>query len=122
MDVMVNMAAKIVAVDGLALVCDFTTDSTIASIRWHGDALYGHITPAAGVTGGGDFRDPATAAPYVAAWRTAVQKRLDTNAADQTAEAAAYQKYLADEAAKAKALAAAAKAKALPAPAATAKK
>jgi hypothetical protein len=109
MQVNVNMTDKVVAVNGLALPCDFKIDPTLAALRWEGDALYGNMTPAAGQTGGGDFRDPSIIAPYVAAWRTALQTKLDAVTADATSEAAAYQKFLSDEkAAEAKRVAVAA--------------
>jgi hypothetical protein len=99
MNLVVNMAAKTVTIDGLALECDFPADESIATLRWHGETLYGHITMPAGSTGGGDYRDPAMVAPYVAAWRTALQKRLDALTADQASEATAFQKWTAEQAA-----------------------
>jgi hypothetical protein len=99
MNLVANPAAGLVTIDGLALQCDIAADSAIASIRWHGEALYGNIAPPPGVTGGGDFRDPALVAPYVAAWRAALQKRLDALIADQASEAAAFQKWAGEQSA-----------------------
>lgn len=102
MNLVVDLAAKTVTIDGLALQCDVPADASIATIRWHGEALYGHITPPAGVTGGGDFRDPALVAPYVAAFRAAAQKRLDALTADQASETDAFKQWTADQAAATK--------------------
>ena len=115
MQVTVIIADKTVAVDGLALACAVPADPAVASIRWHGDALYGNATPAPGQAGGGDFRDPAVIAPYVAAWRTALQGKLDAAAAAATAETAAYQTWLAEQKASDAQRAAAAAAAATPA-------
>ncbi len=107
MHLIVAMADGVVTIDGLPLACDFKRDASIASIRWHGEALYGHITPTDPI-GGGDFNDPAVIAPYVVAWRTALQQRLDAVAAATTAELAAFQKKQREDTALAKQLAGAA--------------
>jgi hypothetical protein len=97
MNLVAVIATKTVTIDGLALECDIAADPSIWAIRWHGEALYGHITPPSGVTGGGDFRDPSLVAPYVAAWCTALQKRLAAVDAAQVNEKDAFQKWSADQ-------------------------
>jgi hypothetical protein len=100
MNLVADIAAKTVTIDGLALHCDVPlVPAWIAVVRWHGETLYGHITPVPGTADGGDFRDPSLVAPYIAAWRATMQMRIDALAADQASEAAAFQKWIGDQAA-----------------------
>lgn len=94
MNIVVAVPDGRIVVDGLALRCEFASDAT-HSIRWNGAEGVGHVM---GGPNEGPFRDPAIIAPYVAAWRAAMQRLIAATEAAQGQEQAAYQAWLAAEA------------------------
>lgn len=95
MDVTVDVVDEgrmVVAIDGISLVCASPVEGHsewMRSMRWlGGEIALGHINGGPAST---SFRDPAVIAPYVAAWRAEMDRRLAAIDAAQAAELAAYQ-------------------------------
>lgn len=85
---------RTIVVDGLALKCEFSAPEGVQSITWAGAHGVGQMT---GGAAHGVFRDPATVASYVAAWRTALQARVAATEVAEAIELANYQAYVAEE-------------------------
>lgn len=95
MQVTVLPADRTIVVNGVALKCEFDPPEGVQSIHWAGAEGVGQMT---GGAAHGLFRNPGLIAPYVAAWRTAMQARIAATEADEPIEQAAYQAYVAAEA------------------------